>query len=102
MEPLETEDNLLRSAALQNAKSIRLARQRTEQGLVRAKEDLELKTRELAYSLALMRRSSRRRRGAGLIPPPGRITRCPSRAIRSIFQAARQCSWMSVRRRCTV
>lgn len=49
------EDELLRSVALQNANSIRLARQRAEQELVRAKEALELKTQELAQSLSMMR-----------------------------------------------
>ena len=49
------EDELLRSVALQNASSIRLARQRAEQALVRAKEALERKTNELAHSLAMMR-----------------------------------------------
>jgi PAS domain S-box-containing protein len=55
MEPPEDEEGLLRSAALQNANIIRQARQRAEQELVRAKEELEMKTRELAYSLALTR-----------------------------------------------
>jgi signal transduction histidine kinase/ActR/RegA family two-component response regulator len=49
------EDELLRSVALQNASSILLARQRAEQELVRAKEALEVKTNELAHSLAMMR-----------------------------------------------
>jgi signal transduction histidine kinase/CheY-like chemotaxis protein len=51
----EEEEKLLRSVALQNAQSIRLARQRAEEELVRAKEALELKTQELAHSLAMMR-----------------------------------------------
>lgn len=42
------EESLLRSVALQNAHSIFLVRQRTEQELVRTREALELKTRELA------------------------------------------------------
>ncbi len=46
----DDEDELLRSVALQNAKSILLARQRAEEELVRAKEALEQKTRELAHS----------------------------------------------------
>jgi PAS domain S-box-containing protein len=49
------EEGLLRSVALQNAQSILLARQRAESELVRAKEDLERKTRELDRSLAMMR-----------------------------------------------
>jgi len=40
---------------MQNAASILLARQRAEQELIRTKEALELKTRELAHSLALTR-----------------------------------------------
>jgi len=54
MSPIESEDELLRSVALQNAKSILLARQRAEEELVRAKEALESKTHELARSLAMM------------------------------------------------
>jgi signal transduction histidine kinase len=48
------EEQLRRSVALQNARSILLARRRAEQDLLSAKEALELKTRELARSLALM------------------------------------------------
>jgi PAS domain S-box-containing protein len=55
MEPRDDEETLLRSVALQNAQSILLARQRAEEELVRAKEALELKTQELARSLAMMR-----------------------------------------------
>ena len=55
MEPRDDEEKLLRSVALQNAQSILLARQRAEEELVRAKEALELKTQELARSLAMMR-----------------------------------------------
>jgi len=51
----EDEEELLRSVALQNAKSILLARQRAEEELVRAKEALERKSAELAYSLARLR-----------------------------------------------
>ncbi len=54
MQPDE-EEQLLRSVAIQNANSILLARQRAEQELIRAKEALEVKTRELAHSLAMMR-----------------------------------------------
>jgi len=55
MEQNGDEEKLLRSVALQNAKSILLARQRAEEELVRAKEALERKTQELAHSLAMMR-----------------------------------------------
>jgi PAS domain S-box-containing protein len=49
------EDQLLRSVALQNAKAIRLARQQAEEALLQANQALELKTAELAQSLAMMR-----------------------------------------------
>ena len=55
MNSSDEEDKLLRSVALQNAQSILLARQRAEEELVRAKEALELKTKELAHSMAMMR-----------------------------------------------
>jgi signal transduction histidine kinase/ActR/RegA family two-component response regulator len=48
------EEQLLRSVTAQNAHSILLARRRAEQNLLRAKEALELRTQELARSLALM------------------------------------------------
>jgi PAS domain S-box-containing protein len=51
----ETEENLLRSAALQNSQTILRARQRADQELVQAKEALERKTAELAHSLSLLR-----------------------------------------------
>jgi PAS domain S-box-containing protein len=51
----EDEERQLRSVAIQNAKSILLARQRAEEELVRAKEALERRTEELARSLAMMR-----------------------------------------------
>ncbi len=53
--PVDTEESLLRSAAMQNAHSILAARQRAEYDLLRAKEALELRSRELASSLSLMR-----------------------------------------------
>ncbi len=55
MERDDDEERLLRSVALQNAQSILLARQRAEEELVQAKEALELRTQELAQSLAMMR-----------------------------------------------
>ncbi len=54
MEPDDDEEKLLRSVALQNAKSIHLARQRAEEELVRAKDSLEFKAQELDRSLAMM------------------------------------------------
>ena len=51
----DTEEDELRSVALQNAREVLAARYRAEQLLVRAKEELELKTQELARSLALTR-----------------------------------------------
>ena len=50
----EEEERALRSVAIQNAQTILLARQRAEQALLRAKEALEDKTRELAHSLSVM------------------------------------------------
>ncbi len=49
------EDQLLRSAALQNANTIRAARTRAETELLKARDDLEVRSRELAYSLAMTR-----------------------------------------------
>ncbi len=49
---LEDEDALLRSVALQNAQSIFLARQRADAALLKAKEDLEIRSEQLATSLA--------------------------------------------------
>jgi PAS domain S-box-containing protein len=51
----EEEEQRLRSAALQTSTAILRARDRAEQELVRAKEALEQKTRELAHSLAMAR-----------------------------------------------
>ena len=48
----QDEEKLLHSVALQNATSILLARQQAEQELVRARQALEAKNRELAESLA--------------------------------------------------
>jgi PAS domain S-box-containing protein len=48
-------DKRLRAVALQTAKSIRHLRQRSGQELLQAKEALERKTEELAYSLSMMR-----------------------------------------------
>jgi PAS domain S-box-containing protein len=49
------EEELLRSAALQNAKDILLAQEKAEQALLRTKEALERKTEELAHTLEMMR-----------------------------------------------
>ena len=54
MARIDDEDDLLRSVALQNANTIHIARERAERELIEAKEALEQKTQELAYSLALM------------------------------------------------
>jgi len=51
----DEEDRLLHSVAMQNAQSILLARQRAEQALLTAHSGLEDKTRELDYSLSMMR-----------------------------------------------
>ncbi len=55
MHDLGEEERLLRSVALQNARSILLARQRAEDALLAAKQGLEKKTEELAVSVAMMR-----------------------------------------------
>jgi PAS domain S-box-containing protein len=55
MEKDDDTDELLRSSALRTANSILLARQRAEQELIQAKKALELKTKELAHSLSMMR-----------------------------------------------
>ncbi|MEA3207218.1 MAG: hypothetical protein QOE70_275 [Chthoniobacter sp.] len=55
MDSREDEDQLLRSVALQNANSILLLRQRAEEQIFQAKEELERKTQELAHSLSMMR-----------------------------------------------
>lgn len=52
---MDSEEQDLRQVALQNSREILAARQRAEEQLLRAKEALEQKTRELAHSLALMR-----------------------------------------------
>ncbi|HTA66518.1 MAG TPA: PAS domain S-box protein [Xanthomonadaceae bacterium] len=51
----ESEEEQLRSVALQNARSILKARQRAEEELLEAKETLESRSVELASSLAMMR-----------------------------------------------
>jgi PAS domain S-box-containing protein len=51
----DDEEPLLRSVALQNAQAILLARQQAEQALLQANQALELKTAELAQSLAMIR-----------------------------------------------
>lgn len=49
------EESLLRSVAVQNARTILLARQRAEDELVQAKEALEKRTAQLARSLSMVR-----------------------------------------------
>src|SRR5918992_1026351 len=51
----DSEEKLLRSVALKNARSILRARQRAERELIDAKEALERKTEELVHSLAMLR-----------------------------------------------
>lgn len=51
----EGEDELLRAVALKNAAAITKARQRAEDELIQARDDLERKTAELASSLALIK-----------------------------------------------
>jgi PAS domain S-box-containing protein len=56
----EDEEKLLRSVALQNAKSILLARQRAEQELIESKRALERKTEELTEANRRLRESEQR------------------------------------------
>jgi PAS domain S-box-containing protein len=51
----DEEEQHLRAVALLNAREVLVARQRAEEQLVRAKEALEVKSRELAHSLAVTR-----------------------------------------------
>src|SRR5918999_836114 len=51
----DSEEKLLRSVALKNARSILRARQRAQRELIDAKEALERKTEELVHSLAMLR-----------------------------------------------
>ncbi|HEX4025181.1 MAG TPA: ATP-binding protein [Steroidobacteraceae bacterium] len=51
----ENEEELLRTVALENARSILRARQRAQRELLAAKEALERRTQELAGSLAMLR-----------------------------------------------
>jgi PAS domain S-box-containing protein len=60
----EDEEKLLRSVALQNAKSIFLARQRAERELIGSKEALERKTEELTEANRQLRESETRYRTA--------------------------------------
>jgi signal transduction histidine kinase/CheY-like chemotaxis protein len=55
VKPQEDEEKLLRAVAIENAKSILLARQRAEAELIKAKEALEQKTDKLAHSLSMLR-----------------------------------------------
>src|SRR5262245_40638080 len=51
----EREDELLRSVALHNADNIESVRQHADQDLLETRKSLEIRTQELAYSLAMMR-----------------------------------------------
>ena len=51
----DDEERLLRAVGIQNAEAILVARRRAEEELLRAKEALELRTGELAHSLAMAR-----------------------------------------------
>jgi PAS domain S-box-containing protein len=55
VKPQEDEEKLLRAVAIENSKSILLARQRAEEELIRAKQALEQTTEELAHSLSMLR-----------------------------------------------
>jgi hypothetical protein len=51
----ENEEQSLRLAALETSKNVLSARQRAERDLIQANESLEIKTKELAKTLATMR-----------------------------------------------
>ena len=54
MEPKEKEEELLKSAALQTANAVLVARRRAEHELIRIKDALEKKSAELTHSLSMM------------------------------------------------
>jgi PAS domain S-box-containing protein len=82
MEPNDDEEDLLRSAALQNANAVFQARQRASEDLRRAKEELELRTRELAYSLEMMRATLESTTDAILVTDAvGHITDCNEKFV---------------------
>lgn len=54
MAALDPEEHALRDVALRNASAIHLVQQRAEDALRQAKQDLEIRTRELSHSLSLM------------------------------------------------
>ena len=54
MESEEKEEELLKSAALQTANAVLVARRRAEQELVEIKEALERKSTELTHSLSML------------------------------------------------
>lgn len=55
MQTPDDEEKLLRSVALQNDQNILLARRRVEESLLATRNNLEQKSEELAFSLAMMR-----------------------------------------------
>ena len=54
MQPDDNEEELLRTVALENARTILERRQRAERDLIATKEALQSKTSELARSVAMM------------------------------------------------
>ena len=69
----DEEEKQLRSVALQNAKSILLARQRAERELLESKEALERKTEELSEANRRLRESEARYRTALVGRPDGHL-----------------------------
>ena len=77
MTEMDPDQKLLRSVAMQNAHSILLARQKYEDALVQARDDLEAKTEQLAKSLARRDFPSRRPSGRRLHPTAPATLRIP-------------------------
>src|ERR1700689_2133564 len=88
MQPDDDEEELLRSVALENARTILEKRQRAERDLIATKEALQQKSSELARSVAMMQATlestfdgivvtDRNRRGTGFNEKNTRMWRKP-------------------------
>jgi PAS domain-containing protein len=89
----ESEDDLLRSVALQNAQAILLARQRAEQELIQAKEALEQKTEELTHAKELIQNVfDQAAVGIARIDATGRLLMVNPRLCEILGYTPRSCS----------